>query len=95
MKKSFRNNFQVTKMNSYHLICLVIEKASILNMLFIFNQKTKKKRYNKGCTGAIVLYLSKAFDTINEVLIVKIYANGFYKKYANGFYKNALKFIHD
>ena len=47
----------------------------------IFNQKTEKKRYNKGYTGKILLYLSEAFDTINhELLIAKLYAHGFYKK---------------
>ena len=43
-------------------------------------EKWKKELDNKGYAGAILMDLSKAFDTINhELLIAKIYAYGFSK----------------
>ena len=43
-------------------------------------EKWKKTLDNKGYTGAILMDLSKAFDTINhELLITKLYAYGFSK----------------
>ena len=43
-------------------------------------EKWKKTLDNKGYTGAILMDLSKAFDTINhELLIAKLYAYGFSK----------------
>ena len=43
-------------------------------------EKWKKELDNKGYAGAILMDLSKAFDTINhELLITKLYAYGFSK----------------
>ena len=43
-------------------------------------EKWKKTLNGKGYTGAVLMDLSKAFDTINhELLTTKIYANGFSK----------------
>ena len=43
-------------------------------------EKWKKTVDNKGYTGAILMYLSKSFETINhELLIAKLYAYGFSK----------------
>ena len=43
-------------------------------------EKWKKELDNKGYGGAILMDLSKAFDTINhELLITKLYAYGFSK----------------
>ena len=43
-------------------------------------EKWKKELDNKGYAGAILMDLSKAFDTINhELLIAKLYAYGFSK----------------
>ena len=43
-------------------------------------EKWKKTLDNKGYTGAVLMGLSKAFDTINhELLIAKLYAYGFSK----------------
>ena len=45
-------------------------------------EKWKKTLDNKGYTGAILMDLSKAFDTINhELLIAKLYPYGFSKDY--------------
>ena len=43
-------------------------------------EKWKKELDNKGYTVAVLMDLSKAFDTINnELLITKLYASGFSK----------------
>ena len=43
-------------------------------------EKWKKTFDNRGYTGALLMDLSKAFDTINhELLIAKLYAFGFLK----------------
>ena len=49
-------------------------------------EKWKKELDNKGYAGAILMDLSKAFDTINHELLIA-------KLYAYGFSKNALKLI--
>ena len=34
---------------------------------------------NKGFVGGVLMDLSKAFDTINQLLLAKLHANGFSK----------------
>ena len=65
----------------YVQIYVVIEKILTPSTLF-FQQLTngKKSIDNTGYTGAVLMNLSKAFDSINhELLIVKIYAYGYSK----------------
>ena len=50
-------------------------------------EKWKKELDNKGYGGAILMDLSKAFDTINHELLIT-------KLYAYGFSKDALKLIY-
>ena len=50
-------------------------------------EKWKKTLDDNGYTGAILMDLSKAFDTINHELLIA-------KLYAYGFSKGALKLIH-
>ena len=49
-------------------------------------EKWKKELDNKGYAGAILMDLSKAFDTINHELLIA-------KPYGYGFSKDALKLI--
>ena len=66
----FRNSFQVLLMNFYLRIYVAVEN-------FLFNtqyalpsliEKCKKTLDNEGCTGAVLIDFSKAFDTINHEL---------------------------
>ena len=50
-------------------------------------EKWKKTLDDNGCTGAILMDLSKEFDTINHELLIA-------KLYVYGFSKDALKLIH-
>ena len=65
-----------------------IEKASVHNKHFWHLLKTgKKELVKKGSGGAILMDLSKAFDTIKSYLPIA-------KLYAYGFNKESLKFLH-
>ena len=81
MKESFKNSFQVTLMNFYHLICVSIKEVSVVNMLFLsLIEKWKKTLNNKHYAGTFLMELPKAFDTINhQLLIAKLYAYGILK----------------
>ena len=50
-------------------------------------EKRKEAIDKKDCTGAILIELSKAFDTINQELLIS-------KSYAYRFSKDALKLIY-
>ena len=48
--------------------------------LMVLLEKWRKSLDNQGCTGPVIMDLSKAFDTINfELLIAKLHAYGFTK----------------
>ena len=67
-------------MNFYHPICVDIEGFNTQYALLSLIEKWKKTFDDNGYTGAILMDLSKAFDTINhELLIAKLYAYGFSK----------------
>ena len=55
---------------------MTIEKVTLLNMLFLSLLKTGKKvRDNNGYSAAVLMDLSKAFDTLNnDLLIANIHA---------------------
>ena len=81
LKEYSRNRFRVLLMILYVQIYVVIEKILTPSTLF-FQQLTNGKKTidNTGYTGAVLMNLSKAFDSINhELLIVKIYAYGYSK----------------
>ena len=81
LKEYSRNRFRVLLMILYVQIYVVIEKILTPSTLF-FQQLTNGKKTidNTGYTGAVLMDLSKAFDSINhELLIVKIYAYGYSK----------------
>ena len=64
---------------SFHLICVDIEKGSQFALISLI-EKWRKYPDNKGYTGAVLMNLSKAFDTINhEILVAKLHAYGFNK----------------
>ena len=57
-------------------------------------EKEKETLDGKGYTGAVLMTLSKAFDTINcELFIAKLYAYFIAKLYAYRFSKNVMKLI--
>ena len=56
-----------------------IEKGSQFALISLI-EKWRKYPDNKGYTGAVLMNLSKAFDTINhEILVAKLHAYGFNK----------------
>ena len=58
---------------------MVIRKVIVPNMLCLI-EKWKKILDEKGFCGAVLMDLSKAFDTVNlELLIAKLHAYGFEK----------------
>ena len=71
-------------MKFYRHIYVVIEKVLARNSHLI--EKWRKALDNKGYAGAVLMDLSKAFDTINHELLIA-------KLHAYGFHKNALKLI--
>ena len=69
--------------NQYHshLLCGYRKGLGIQTDLLYFIEKWTFMRDNKRFTGAILMNLSKAFDTINhELLIAKLDAYGFSKQ---------------
>ena len=68
-------------MKFYLHIYVTTEKVLTPNTLFSHLLKKRKKILDsRGYTGAVLMYLSKAFDTINqEPSIVKLYASTFSK----------------
>ena len=55
-----------------------IEKVATPRKLWFLSQKNRKKILeDKGFGGAILMDLSKAFDTLNQKLVAKLHAYGF------------------
>ena len=67
-------------------LCLYRKGFNTQYALLSLIEKWKKELDNKGYAGAILMDLSKAFDTINHELLIE-------KLYAYGFSKDALKLI--
>ena len=68
-------------MNIYHLISVAIEKVLVHKLLSSLIEKWKQILDDKGYGAAVLMDLSKAFDTINhELLIAKLHAYGFTKE---------------
>ena len=69
--------------SSYQNACGIIEKVKVLKLHFIpmlkkWRKTLEIKRY--ACAGALLMNLSKAFDTINhELILAKFHAYGFSK----------------
>ena len=52
-----------------------------MHLLLGLLEKWEKMIDNQGCSGAVLMDISKAFDTINhELLLAKLYAYGFEKQ---------------
>ena len=61
-------------------LCGYRKGFTIQYVLLPLIEKEKKSLNNKGYTRAVLMDLSKAFDTMNhEILIAKLYAYGFSK----------------
>ena len=68
-------------MNIYHLISVVKGKVLVHKLLSSLIEKWKQILDGKGYRAAVLMDLSKAFDTINhELLIAKLYAYSFTKE---------------
>ena len=77
MQKQF-SNFVDQFLSPY--LCGYRKGCNTQYALLSLIEKWKKELDNKGYTGAILMDLSKAFDTINhELLIAKLYVYGFSK----------------
>ena len=55
-------------MNIYHLISVAIEKVLVRKLLSSLIEKWKQVLYSKGYGAAVLVDLSRAFDTINHEL---------------------------
>ena len=59
-------------------IYVVAEKVMTQQVLLAFTEKWKKNLEDKGCGGAVLMDLSKAFETLkHDLLIAKLSAYGF------------------
>ena len=62
----------------FQYLCGFREGYNTQQALVRFLEKCKSVLDRKGFAGAILMHLSKAFDCLNhELLIAKLYANGF------------------
>ena len=76
------------QINSYieNLLCGCRKGYSTQHALICLNEKCKKILDKKGFCGAVLMDLSKVFDTINHKLLIA-------KLHAYGFEKSALKLL--
>ena len=83
LKGNIKNNSYHILISSYQNSCGVIEKVKVLKLHFIpmlkkWRKTLEIKRY--AGAGALLMNLSKAFDTINhELILAKFHAYGFSK----------------
>ena len=62
----------------HHILCGYRKGFSIQQALLSLLERWKDVLDQKGYDGAVLVYLSKAFDTLNyDLLIVKLHAYGF------------------
>ena len=80
------NNYITNYLSPY--LCGYRKGYSTQQALVSLIEKWKKILDNKGFGGAVMMYLSKAFDTLNHKLLIA-------KLHAYGFSRDSLKLIND